>query len=181
MFKKHILLFLGFLVSLSAFAQDEEINTAGLVFLNYTNNLPETIRSGKTIVMVNTTKVLPDQSFGKSTEPMIEEAHKVFVEAGIDVVGYYNSKVVLAGRDSQYGFSEAWKKREIENIILITKADFEQKKKEVTRFVILATTFNGQPLCLPMGRQRGKFRIKIFPKPWINWLVRPTDMKRKTC
>lgn len=164
MFKKHILLFLGFLVSLSAFAQDEEINTAGLVFLNYTNNLPETIRSGKTIVMVNTTKVLPDQSFGKSTEPMIKEAHKVFVEAGIDVVGYYNSKVVLAGRDSQYGFSEAWKKREIENIILITKADFEQKKKEVTRFVILATTFNGQPSLFTNGQAAWKVQNKDFSK-----------------
>ena len=164
MFKKHILLFLGFLVSLSAFAQDEEINTAGLVFLNYTNNLPETIRSGKTVVMVNTTKVLPDQSFGKSAEPMIEEAHKVFVEAGIDVVGYYNSKVVLAGRDSQYGFSEAWKKREIENIILITKADFEQKKKEVTRFVILATTFNGQPSLFTNGQAAWKVQNKDFSK-----------------
>lgn len=164
MFKKLTLLLLGFILTLSAFAQDEEINTAGLVFLTYTGDLPETIRSGKTIVMVNTTKVLPDQTFGKSAEPMINEAHKVFVEAGIDVVGYYSSKEVLAGRDSQYGFSEAWKKREIENIILITKADFQKKKKEVTHYVILATTFNGKPSLFTNGQAAWKVQNKDFSK-----------------
>lgn len=158
------LFLLGFIVSLTSYAQDEEINTAGLVFLNYTGNLPETIRSGKTVVLVNTTKVLPDQAFGKSAEPMINEAHKVFVEAGIDVVGYYNSREVLAGRDSQYGFSEAWKKREIKNIILITKADFQQKKKVVTRYVILATTFNEEPSFFTNGQVGWKVQNKDFSK-----------------
>ncbi|MCB0496150.1 MAG: hypothetical protein KDC79_08430 [Cyclobacteriaceae bacterium] len=158
------LLLLGLVFSINSFAQDDEINTAGLVFLDYTGNMPETIRSGKTIVLVNTTKVLPDQEFGKSAEPMINEAHKVFVEAGIDVVGYYNSKEVLAGRDSQYGFSEAWKKREIENIILITKADFEQKKKDVTRYVILVTTFNGKPSLFTNGQVAWKVQNKDFSK-----------------
>lgn len=159
-----VLLFLGFFVSLISHAQDDEINTAGLVFLNYSGNLPESIRSGKTVVMVNTTKVLPDQAFGKSAEPMINEAHKVFSEAGIDVVGYYSSREVLAGRDSQYGFSEAWKKREIKNIILITRADFQQKKKEVTRYVILATTFNEKPSLFTNGQAAWKVQNKDFSK-----------------
>lgn len=162
--KSLLTLFLGLVLLHSSMAQDEEINTAGLVFLNYSGDLPETIRSGKTVVLVNTTQVLPDQQFGKSAEPMINEAHKVFTDAGIDVVGYYSSREVMAGRDSQYGFSEAWKKREIENIILITKADFQQKKKEVTRYVILATTFNGKPSLFTNGQLAWKVQNKDYSK-----------------
>lgn len=163
--KKHVLsLLLGLILLQPLYAQDEEINVAGLVFLDYKGALPETIRSGKTIVLVNTTKVLAEQTFSKTAEPLIEEAHKAFTDAGIDVVGYYSSKQVFAGKDSQYGFSEAWKKREIKNILFISRVVFQKKKKEVTRYVLLATTFNGKPSIISNGQVGWKSQGKEFDK-----------------
>ncbi len=163
--KKHILILLiGLFLTNSILAQDEEINVAGLVFLNYTGSLPETIRNGKTIVLVNTTKILPDQAFNKTAEPIIEEAHEVFTKAGIDVVGYYSLKQVFAGKDSQFAFSETWKKREIKNILVLSKVVFQKKKKEVTRYVILASTFNGKPSLFTNGQIGWKAQGKAFDK-----------------
>ncbi|MCF6353229.1 MAG: hypothetical protein L3J06_09490 [Cyclobacteriaceae bacterium] len=159
-----LLLLLGLALNQPLFAQDEEINVAGLIFLNYTGSLPETIRSGKTIVLVNTTKVLAEQTFNKTAEPLIEEAHAVFTKAGIDVVGYYSLKQIFAGKDSQYGFSEAWKKREIKNIIVLSRVVFQKKKKEVTRYVILASKFNGKPSLYSNGQVGWKAQGKDFDK-----------------
>ncbi len=162
--KLTLIVLLGFVLFQPTYAQDDEINVAGLVFLNYTGALPETIRSGKTIVLVNTTKVLAEQTFNKTAEPLIDEAHAAFTKAGIDVVGYYSLKQVFSGRDSQYGFSEAWKKREIENIIIISKVVYQKKKKEVTRYVLLATTFNGKPSYFSNGQTGWKSQGKDFDK-----------------
>lgn len=163
--KKHLLItILGLLLIHPIIAQDEEINVAGLVFLDYKGALPETIRSGKTVVLVNITKVLAEQTFNKTAEPLIEEAQAVFTKAGIDVVGYYSLKQVFAGKDSQYGFSEAWKKREIKNIIIISRVVYQKKKKEVTRYVILATTFNGTSSFYSNGQVGWKAQGKDFGK-----------------
>lgn len=159
-----LIVLLGFILIHPSKAQDEEINVAGLVFLDYTGYLPETIRSGKTVVLVNTTKVLAEQTFSKTAEPLIDEAHEVFTKAGIDVIGYYSLKQVFAGKDSQYGFSEAWKKREIKNIIIISRVVFQKKKKEVTRYVILATTFNGTSSFYSNGQVGWKTQGKDFEK-----------------
>jgi len=164
MYKYVSILFLGLVMSIPSFSQDEEINVAGFVFMEYKGVLPETIRSGKTVVLVNTTKVFPEQSFHETVEPLIDEAHKVFFNAGIDVVGYYSLKQVLAGNDSQYGFSEAWKKREIENIIILSRVVFQQKKKELTRYVLLATTFNGKPSLFSDNQLAWKTQGKDFAK-----------------
>ena len=174
-----LIVLLGLLFFQPTFAQDEEINVAGLVFLNYTGVLPETIRSGKTIVLVNTTKVLAEQTFNKTAEPLIDEAHAVFTKAGIDVVGYYSLKQVFAGKDSQYGFSEAWKKREIENIIIISQVDFQKKNKEVTRYVLLATTFNGTPSFFSNGQIGWKSQGKDFDKVLNRVAVAANKYKRE--
>lgn len=170
---------LGLLFFQPSLAQDEEINVAGLVFLDYNGALPETIRSGKTIVLVNTTKVLAEQTFNKTAEPLINEAHDVFTKAGIDVVGYYSLKQVFAGRDSQYGFSEAWKKREIENIIIISRVVFQKKNKEVTRYVLLATTFNGTPSFFSNGQLGWKSQGKDFEKTLNRVAVAANKYKRE--
>jgi len=170
---------LGLLVFQPSFAQDEEINVAGLVFLDYTGALPETIRSGKTIVLVNTTKVLAEQTFNKTAEPLIDEAHAVFTKAGIDVVGYYSLKQVFAGKDSQYGFSEAWKKREIENIIIISRVVFQKKNKEVTRYVVLATAFNGKSSFFSNGQIGWKSQGKDFEKALNRVAVAANKYKRE--
>ncbi len=162
--KQFLTLLLGIILLHPIYSQDEEINVAGLVFLNYTGSLPKTIRSGKTIVLVNTTKVLAEQTFNKTAEPLIEEAQKVFSKAGIDVVGYYSLKQVFAGKDSQYGFSEAWKKREIKNIIVLSRVVYQKKNKEVTRYVILASTFNGKPSLYSNGQVGWKAQGKDFDK-----------------
>ncbi len=159
-----LIILLGCVLVKPTYAQEDEINVAGLVFLNYTGALPKTIRSGKTIVLVNTTKLIPEQTFGKIAEPIINEAHAVFTKAGIDVVGYYSTKQVFAGKDSQYGFSEAWKKREIKNILFISKVVYKKKKKEVTRFVLLATTFDGKPSIISNGQTGWKSQGKDFEK-----------------
>jgi len=164
MYKHLIILFFALVLSKPSFSQDEEINVAGFVFMDYQGVLPESIRSSKTIVLVNTSDVNPELPFQKTVEPMVNQAHKVFADAGIDVVGYYNLKQVLAGTDSQYGFSEAWKKREIENIIILSKLVFQQKKKEVTRFVLLATTFNGLPSLFSNNQLAWKTQDKDFDK-----------------
>ncbi len=158
--KTMILVLLGLAIFTSVSAQEEEINVAGLVFLNYGGSLPETIRSGKTIVLVNTTKVLPTNQI----KPLVQEAHKVFYKAGIDVVGYYNFKQVFAGRDSQYGFSEAWKKREVKNIIVLSRVVFKKKNKELTRYVVLATPFNRKASIFSNGQPGWKAQGKDFDK-----------------
>ncbi len=162
--KQFLTLLLGIVFLHPIYSQDEEINVAGLVFLNYTGSLPETIRNGKTIVLVNTTKVLAEQTFSKTAEPLIDEAHAVFTKAGIDVVGYYSLKQVFAGKDSQYGFSEAWKKREIKNIIVLSRVVFQKKNKEVTRYVILASAFNRKPSLFTNGQIGWKTQGKDFDK-----------------
>ncbi len=162
--KQFLTLLLGVIFLHPIYSQDEEINVAGLVFLNYTGSLPETIRNGKTVVLVNTTKILAEQTFNKTAEPLIEEAQKVFSKAGIDVVGYYSLKQVFAGKDSQYGFSEAWKKREIKNIIVLSRVVYQKKNKEVTRYVILASAFNGKPSLYSNGQVGWKAQGKDFDK-----------------
>ncbi len=162
--KQFLTLLLGIILLHPIYSQDEEINVAGLVFLNYTGSLPETIRNGKTIVLVNTTKVLAEQTFSKTAEPLIDEAHAVFTKAGIDVVGYYSLKQVFAGKDSQYGFSEAWKKREIKNIIVLSRVVFQKKNKEVTRYVILASAFNRKLSLFTNGQVGWKTQGKDFDK-----------------
>jgi hypothetical protein len=164
MYKILLIALFGFVIIHPTYSQDDEINVAGLVFLDYRGYLPETIRSGKTIVLVNTTKVLAEQTFNKTAEPLIEQAHEVFIKAGIDVVGYYSLKQVFAGKDSQYGFSEAWKKREIKNILVISRVVFQKKKKEVTRYVLLASTFNGKPSLFSNGQIGWKSQGKDFDK-----------------
>ena len=64
-------------------AQDEEINVAGLVFLNYKNTLPDGILAGKSVVLVSSPNK-PGESIAEDWHPMAEEAHPILTKAGLD-------------------------------------------------------------------------------------------------
>ena len=79
---------LALLVSLDVQAQEEEINVAGLVFLDYGGDLPADLLSSKSVVLVGT-PAKAGESIREDWKPLVEEAHPDFHSAGVDAVGYY--------------------------------------------------------------------------------------------
>jgi hypothetical protein len=122
-------------------AQDEEINVAGLVYLNYKSTLPEGILSAKSVVLVSTPNK-PGESIAEDWYPMAEEAHQVLTEAGLDPVAYYFYDDVYAGTEARKAFAESWQKRGISYIVMLLKSEVNNKKGDV-RYLLLATAFNG--------------------------------------
>lgn len=148
------------MVSVAAFSQqEEEINVAGIVFLDYQSNMPDDFLGEKTVVLVGTPPI-PGQSIRQDYKEMVAEAHIEFYRAGIDAVGYYNYEDVIAGPESRRAFSEAWKKREIKYIMVLSKVNVTLKNKPSERYVIMATKFNEQPSLMSDGQVAWKAQGK---------------------
>ena len=102
-------LLLTLLITLAVQAQEEEVNVAGLVFLNYGGELPDDLLASKSVVLVGT-PAKAGESIREDWKPLVEEAHPEFNAAGIDAVGYYYYEDVIAGPDSRRAFSDSWGK-----------------------------------------------------------------------
>ncbi|MEN8251021.1 MAG: hypothetical protein ABFS32_18960 [Bacteroidota bacterium] len=146
----------------SIYAQEEEINVAGLVFLNYQKNLPDNILSSKSVVLV-TSPNKAGESIAEDWHPMAEEAQPVFAKAGLDAVAYYFYDDVYSGKEVREAFATSWKKRGIKHIVLIIKAEVNGNPKNI-RYLLMATPFNGQPSLMTEGQEAWKATGKEFKK-----------------
>ena len=160
--KIRLILFALLLATVNAFAQDEEeINVAGLVFLNYQSSMPTDFLGAKTVVMVGTPPI-PGKSIREDYTEMVKESHIEFYRAGIDALGYYNYEDVIAGPESRNAFSAAWKKREIDYVMVLSKVNVTIKKKPSVRYVIMATKFNGEASIMSDGQVAWKTQGKTL-------------------
>ena len=159
------------------YSQEEEINVAGLVFLKYNDNMPENIRSAKTVVLVGT-PAKPGSSIREDWKGMVETAHKEFAAVGVDAIGYYFYEDVIAGKESKIAFAQAWKKREVENIIILSKVNVKVKNKASSRYVILGTAFNGESSLMSDGQDAWKTQSKDLGKA-LDKFVKTTNKLKK--
>lgn len=93
--------------------------------LNYTNQLPAQIVSGRSVLFYH-------HSF---TDKELKQVQKSFGETGIDAICAIELEKLLAGQDVRQGLFTVLQKREISNVL------FFQKNSQGYRLVI--TTFNG--------------------------------------
>jgi len=160
--KKILVVILMASVWIPGLSQDEEINVAGLVFLNYKSSLPEKMLSAKTVVLVSSPN-REGESIAEDWHPLAEQAHPVLADAGIDPVAYYFYDDVYSGVETRAAFAEAWKKRGIGHILLIIKSPLNNNKKNV-RYLLLATPFNGKTSLMTEGQAAWKNNGKDYKK-----------------
>ena len=158
--KKLFVVVLIVYAGLPAFSQNEEINVAGLVFLKYQGSLPDKMLSTKTVVLVSSPN-REGESIPEDWHPIAEQAHPVLTKAGTDPVAYYFYDDVYSGNEARAAFAEAWKKRGVKNILLIIKSEVNSNKKNV-RYLLLATTFNGETSLMTEGQAAWKNNGKDF-------------------
>jgi hypothetical protein len=160
--KKLLIIILIAFVGSPAFSQEEEINVAGLVILNYKTGLPAEMLTTKTVVLVSSPN-LEGQSIAEDWHPLAEDAHPVLSDAGIDPVAYYSYDDVYSGIEARAAFAASWKKRGVRHIFLIIKSPINSNKKNV-RYLLLATTFNGETSLMTEGQSAWKGNSKDFKK-----------------
>ena len=175
--KKLLVVILLASVWLPVFSQEEEINVAGLVVLNYKNNLPEKMLTTKTVVLVSSPN-REGESIAEDWHPLAEQAHPVLADAGIDPVAYYFYDDVYSGIEARAAFARAWKKRGIGHILLIIKSPLNNNKKNV-RYLLLATPFNGETSLMTEGQDAWKSNGKDFKKV-LNKLSRVASKRTST-
>lgn len=139
-------------------AQNEEINVAGLVYLNYKSTLPEGILSAKSVVLVSTPNK-PGESIAEDWYPMAKEAHAALAKAGLDAVAYYFYDDVYAGTESRRAFAQSWQDRGISYIVMLLKSEVNNKKGDM-RYLLLATALNGTESLMTEGQPGWKASAK---------------------
>jgi hypothetical protein len=160
--KKTLIFALLVYLGLPAFSQDEEINVAGLVYLKYQSSLPDKILSTKTVVLISSPNV-EGESIAEDWHPIAEQAHPVLTDAGMDPVAYYFYDDVYSGKEVRAAFAAAWKKRGVKHIFLIIKSAVNKDKNKM-RYLLLATSFNGEPSLMTEGQAAWKNSGKDFKK-----------------
>ena len=103
--RKFLSIVFALLISGSILAQEEEINVAGMVFLNYQGNLPDNILSSKSVVLV-TAPNKEGESIVEDWHPLVEQAHPVFSEAGLDAMAYYFYDDIYSGIEVREAFAK---------------------------------------------------------------------------
>lgn len=126
-FKHYAFLFLLISATICAHAQSlPETEDAFLNKLNFTNQLPEQILSGRSVLFYH-------HSLGSKE---LKQVQKSFAETGIDAICAIELEKLLAGQDVRQGIYVALQKRELSNVLVL------QKNSQGYRLVI--TPFNGQ-------------------------------------
>lgn len=138
---KKLLICIAVFVPFIVFAQDEEINVAGLVYLNYKSTLPHGILTDKSVVLVSSPNK-PGESIVEDWHPLAEETHAALIKAGLDPVAYYFYDDVYSGVEARAAFAKSWQDRGIGYIVILIKSEVNNKKGDM-RYVLLATAFNG--------------------------------------
>lgn len=124
-------------------ARAQEQNTAlpaGFRSLNYSTQLPENLLYTKSVVFVNTSV----QSGKNSWKELAQQAHSTFREAGVDAVAYYYFDDVKAGRDASRQLAEELKRREVQNVIVLSQG--------TRRITLLIAPFNGESTFVSNGQ-----------------------------
>lgn len=80
--------------------------------------LPDTFLDGKSVVMISSA---PQARPVLSWKELAEAIHPALVEAGGDPVAYYELEDVTLSEEVQTGFAEAFNKRLIKNIVILTR------------------------------------------------------------
>jgi hypothetical protein len=145
-------LIISLLTTFSLLAQEEDmVFPAGLRFLDYNNQLPENLLSSKSVVFVDV-PVKPGTSLRGDWQGLAKEAHQAFKDAGVDAVAYYNLGDVEANSEVSMKLAEALQKRQIENIIILSRVKLKIAGKDSERFAILITDFNEAPSFISHGQ-----------------------------
>jgi len=125
-FRYYTLLVLLISVTLHLHAQClPETEAVFLNKLNYTNQLPAGILSGRSVLFYH----------HSLSSKELKQVQKSFAETGIDAICAIELEKLLAGQDVRQGIYSVLQKRELSNILIL------QKNTEGYRLVI--TTFNG--------------------------------------
>ena len=119
------------LIYFHASAQDVE---SLLSKLNITESVPADLLSAKSAVL-----------YSPSLQPKeLEMLQKSFQQTGIDAVEYFESDLILAGKDVVTAFANAFTSREIKFFIFFDK--------KVNTYSVVITTFNGKPSFIDAGQ-----------------------------
>lgn len=133
------------LLFIPAQAQKENVVLpAGFRSLNYSAQLPENLFHTKSVVFINA----PVQSGKNTWMDLARQAHSTFRESGVDAVAYYLFDDVKAGRDASRQLAEDLKKREVQNIIVVSQGE--------RKVALLITPFNGEGSFVSDGQEAYK-------------------------
>jgi len=119
------------LLQLTASAQDVE---SLLSKLKITESVPSDLLSVKSAVLYSSTL----------QQNELETLQKSFQQTGIDAVEYFESDLILAGKDVVAAFANAFLAREIKYFIFFDKKEYS--------YSLLVTAFNGKPTFIDAGQ-----------------------------
>jgi len=163
--------------TLWAQGDEQEINVAGIKFLDYGNNLPEDLLTVKSVVLL---QIPPDSkatSVRGDWRPMAEEAHKTFQKAGIDPVAYYYFEDAISGTEVSNAFASELAARGVKYLITLSNVWIKIKGKDSERFVIMITAFDGTPELMTNGQAAWKTQNKKLDNA-LNKLLKETTKNR---
>jgi hypothetical protein len=143
---------------------EEEINIAGFRFLDYNNKFPEDFLSTKVAVFVSVPPPSRNTSERGDWKGFSEMAHIQFRKMGIDAVAYYYMDDLKSGSDPAKYFANELKKREIKNLILLSRVPLKIKGKVTERTVVVVTPFNGENSFISNGQKAWKTQAKDLEK-----------------
>ncbi len=154
------------MLPLATFAQsaDEEINIAGFRFLDYNNKLPDNLLSSKTAVLVSVPPKSPRTTERGDWKSFSESAHSQFRKMGIDAVAYYFVDDIKSGNDPAIHFADELQKRQVQNILLLSRVPLKVAGKVTERYVVVITPFNGEASFISNGQPAWKTQGKELDK-----------------
>lgn len=112
-------------------------------FLNYGNNFPEDLLSGKTVVFAHADLIKRDDKTVQTWQQLVEDAHPELKSIGLDVYSYYNLQDVTAGEGMQQHMAKVFNDNNVKNIIMISDV-YDNTGKGDEIFVLMVTSFNGK-------------------------------------
>lgn len=152
------------ILSISVFAQEEEVNIVGYRFLDYSSNLPEDLLESKSVVLISVPPVSKNSSERGDWKAFATEAHEYFKKIGVDPVAYFYLDDLFAGIDATRIYVDHLKKREIKYIIVLSKVYLKIKNNESLRYVMVVTPFSNDENIIANGQAAYKDQNKDLEK-----------------
>lgn len=120
---RSLLLFVAVLISFPSFSQISDDELAFMSRLTPSTSLPEKLLDTKSIIFYSYTL----------TDKELESIQQTCQRTGIDVVAYFETDELLAGRDVTYAFARHLNSREITNLVFFQKSE-KGYKTYITEF-----------------------------------------------
>ncbi|MGB3183827.1 MAG: hypothetical protein WBB45_20710 [Cyclobacteriaceae bacterium] len=133
----------------AAFAQELSVSPAGAVLLDYSQDLPESLRNKRTVVFVSAEGEPADDSKLVGWKELADFAHTYFRDAGIDAVAYFSMDEVFSGKDPERMFAERLSTRGVENLVILRRMTYENK----LQYVLVVTPFAGEGNYMENGQK----------------------------